>query len=262
MMKYLIIKCGGSIFEQIPSSFYEEIVNIQKEGEYYPIIVHGGGPAITNTLTRLNIETTFVNGLRKTTEDVLNVVEMMLSGSLNKQIVRHLVKAGGSAIGISGVDGMLLEAKPVSNANEIGLVGEVTHVNVKLLKLMEEQNLIPVVSPLGIDQFGQHYNINADIAAAAIAESLNGTICLITDVEGVIINGNVQTVLTEKEVEYYIESEQITGGMIPKVRSAIDCLKSGASEVVILNGREVQALSRFSKGEKIGTTFSIDYLEV
>ncbi|AST91612.1 MULTISPECIES: acetylglutamate kinase [Sutcliffiella] len=257
-MNYLVIKCGGSIFEQLSPSFFEELVQIQKEKEFVPIIVHGGGPSITKTLSSLEIETKFVNGLRQTTPEVLDVVEMILSGSLNKQIVRNIIKAGGKAIGISGVDGMFLEAKPVQNADEIGLVGEITNVRTEIVKMITDMDGIPVISPIAVDLFGQHYNINADLAAAAIAKSLEGTICLVTNVAGVLVDGEVQSSLSNKQVEQLIESQQITGGMIPKVHSAIDCLENGVSNVVIIDGTTKQSLTRFTKGEHSGTFF---YLE-
>ena len=169
-MKYAVIKCGGSVLENLPKSFYEDVVKLHQSGEWAPVIVHGGGPLITSLLKTLHVETTFVNGLRVTNHEVLDVVEMVLSGSVNKQVVRNLIEAGGKALGVSGVDGMLLKARPVNEAKTIGFVGEVTEVNKKIIEDIADQGFIPVISPIGIDSSSQRYNINGDVAAAAVAK--------------------------------------------------------------------------------------------
>src|SRR5690554_5523650 len=133
-MNYIVIKCGGSVLEELPASFYRSLVKLHEEGKYQPVIVHGGGPLISTLLTKLGIEPAFVNGLRVTTEEVLQVVEMVLSGSVNKKIVKHIQEVGGDAYGISGVDGKFMEAKPVSHKVELGLVGEVTYVKKEIIE--------------------------------------------------------------------------------------------------------------------------------
>src|SRR5574342_331446 len=159
-MKYIVIKLGGSVMEQLPASFYKNIVKLFQSKQWAPIIVHGGGPLINSLLKTLKIETTFVNGLRVTDEQTLDIVEMVLSGSANKQIVRQLIGAEGKACGLSGVDGSLLSAKPIQGSEELGYVGEVVGVNTNLLLEVVQQGYIPVISPIGIDDFGQRYNIN------------------------------------------------------------------------------------------------------
>ncbi|WP_078380402.1 acetylglutamate kinase [Sutcliffiella halmapala] len=257
-MNYLIVKCGGSIISKLPASFYTDLVEVKRKGTVHPIIVHGGGPNISSLLHAMNIETTFVNGLRKTTEQVLEVVEMVLSGSVNKQLVRQIMQAGGTGFGLSGVDGMLLEAKSVENVADLGLVGEVVNVNKDILLQIMEKEMIPVISPVAVDKFGQNYNINADMAASAIAKSLQGSLCMITDVDGVLLDTEIVHTLSDKKATSLIENNKITGGMIPKVKAAFDCLAEGVAEVAIINGAKEHALLQFVEGNSVGT---ILYLE-
>lgn len=256
-MKYIIVKLGGSVMQQLPASFYKNLVELHKSKQWTPIIVHGGGPLITSLLKTLMIETTFVNGLRVTNEQVLDIVEMVLSGSVNKQIVRHLIEAEGKAFGLSGVDGNFLTAQPIQGSEELGYVGEVVEVNIKLIKEIIQQGYIPVISPIGIDEKGQRYNINGDIAASAVASSLGANLCLISDIPGIYIEKNNQrhtlSTITKTEVEGMIDSGQIHGGMIPKVKAALDGLVHHVPEVSIINGLEDKSLIQYCKGEKIGT---------
>ncbi|UOQ50014.1 acetylglutamate kinase [Gracilibacillus caseinilyticus] len=260
-MKYVVIKCGGSVFEQLPPSFYQDIVTIQKQGEWQPIIVHGGGPLISHLLQQTGVETKFVNGLRVTTNEVLDVVEMALSGSINKGIVRKLSKAKGNAIGISGVDGTLFAAKPVEETDSLGFVGEVTNVNTSLLESFVTQGLIPVVSPLGIDAFGQRYNINADMAASAVAQALGAKLCFISDIPGIFheVNGEKQVFhqLDEEKIEELIEQKIIHGGMIPKVQSALSALYRNVMEVSIVDGTKEHGFVDFMQGKQIGTRIAL-----
>jgi acetylglutamate kinase len=256
-MKYMIIKCGGSVLENLPKSFYEDIVALHQSGEWMPIIVHGGGPLITSLLKNLHVETTFINGLRVTDDQVLNIVEMVLSGSVNKQIVRNVIEAGGSAFGISGVDGTLLKAEPNENAAILGFVGEVVDVNHKILHGIISQGHIPVISPIGIDELGQRYNINGDVAASAIAKALEANLCFISDIPGILVEENGQKVklskITKEQVEELIENQTIWGGMIPKVKAAIDGLTHHIPEVGIINGMREKSLIDYSHGKEIGT---------
>lgn len=256
MIKYLIIKCGGSILDQLPDSFYQNIVQLKNEGEWMPVIVHGGGPHISTLLNVLNITSEFKNGLRVTTPEMLEVIEMVLSGSANKTIVRKLQAAGGKGFGMSGVDGGLIQAKPIDQAN-LGLVGEVTNVDYKLIETISDQDYIPVISPIGVAEDGQHYNINADTAAAAIAQALQGSLCFISDIPGILVNGEVVHSITEEEVLEFIDKEIITGGMIPKVLGALAALKNAAKETVIINGCEKNSLLDYCNGNKAGTTFKL-----
>ncbi|HLO12527.1 MAG TPA: acetylglutamate kinase [Pseudoneobacillus sp.] len=256
-MKYIVIKLGGSVMEQLPASFYKNIVELFKSKQWAPIIVHGGGPLINSLLKTLKIETTFVNGLRVTDEQTLDIVEMVLSGSANKQIVRQLIGAEGKACGLSGVDGSLLSAKPIKGSEELGYVGEVVGVNTSLLLEVVQQGYIPVISPIGIDDFGQRYNINGDIAASAVASSLAANLCFISDIPGIYIEENNQKMtlntITKSEVEAMINSGQIHGGMIPKVKAALDGLVHQVPEVSIINGLDDNSLLSYCNGEEVGT---------
>ena len=260
-MKLFVIKCGGSVLEKVPDSFYEDLIEVQKNGQYFPIIVHGGGPAISQLLSQLKIPSRFHNGLRVTTKEVLEVVEMVLNGSTNKKVVTQLIKAGGHAIGVSGIDGFLIQAEPIGAKEEIGLVGKVVKVNVELISHFVEQGMIPVISPIGMDQAGQHYNINADTVACALAHSFQAPLCYLTDVSGIMVETTGQkTVLhtvSKQQVEEMIASKVITGGMIPKVQAALDSLQNGVPEVVIVNGGESHVITRYLKGESVGTKILI-----
>lgn len=252
-----VIKCGGSTLAALPEGFFQELAALQVEG-YSPVIVHGGGPAISENLTKLGIETEFVNGLRYTTEEVLDVVEMVLSGSINKQIVRLIQMAGGKALGLSGIDGSLLLARPVAAAREVGLVGEVTEVKADILQGLLDMGYLPVVAPLGVTEQGQRLNINADTAAGAVASQLGAQrLIVVTDVPGILrtVQGVKQVLpsVTVQEIEDMIHSGEIYGGMIPKVRAAIACIHGKVNEVVIVNGEEPEVLSRVLSGEAVGT---------
>jgi acetylglutamate kinase len=223
-----------------------------------PVIVHGGGPAINETLGKLGIESRFVDGLRVTDEATLDVVEMVLAGRINKEIVRKLQKNGAKSIGLSGTDGNLLAAKPVANAQEVGLVGDVTGVNAALIEGIIELGFPPVIAPIGIDEASQRYNINADTAAGAVASGLGvDTMIVVTDVPGIMrtVNGEkvVLPQVTFADIEEMIRSEEIYGGMIPKVRAAMSCLHGNVKEVLIVDGAAPRVLSRAITEGNIGT---------
>jgi len=261
-LKYLVIKCGGSVLENLPEDFYQDVVSLQQSGEWMPVIVHGGGPLITKLLTKVNVKTEFVDGLRVTNKEVLDVVEMVLSGAVNKQVVRKLIAAGGSALGISGVDAGLLKAKPADNANVLGFVGEVVEVNQKVIKGVISQGYIPVISPVGIDENGQRYNINGDVAASAIAKSLEAGLCFISDIDGILVKKDGRKVklasVSKSEVERMIADHTIWGGMIPKVKAAIDGLVHNIPEVGIINGFGKNNLIDYTKGFEVGTKIVLD----
>lgn len=181
-----VMKCGGSTLAALPDTFYQQLAQLQAKG-MMPVIVHGGGPAISAMLDKLGIESEFVGGLRKTDEAVLDVVEMVLAGQINKQIVRRLTGTGARAVGLSGTDGGLIQARPVSNRAEVGYVGDVTRVNAELVEALISRQYMPVIAPLGLDGGGQRYNINADTAAGAIAAHLGvERLIVITDVPGIM----------------------------------------------------------------------------
>ncbi|PAV29790.1 acetylglutamate kinase [Virgibacillus profundi] len=256
-MNAVILKMGGSVLAKLPDSFYKMVAGLKESGICEPVIVHGGGPEINQTLEKFGVKSSFVDGLRVTTDEVLDVAEMVMSGSINKNITIKLQKAGVLACGISGVDCSLLKAEPVDPKGSLGHVGQVTDVNKDWLKLIIDNGGIPVISPIGMDASGQRYNINGDMAAAAIAESLKGKLIFISDVPGVIstFNGKktVLTKLTKQQIEEMIASGTIYGGMIPKVRSAINALDGGVQESVILNGLIPTDLEDYIEGKEVGS---------
>ncbi|WP_152399999.1 acetylglutamate kinase [Paenibacillus cellulositrophicus] len=252
-----VMKCGGSTLAALPDSFFEDLKQLQQQG-VQPVIVHGGGPAISDNLAKLGIETEFVNGLRKTTEDVLDVVEMVLAGTINKQIVRRIQSTGGRALGLSGVDGGLIQAEPVANAAEVGHVGDVTYVESAIVKGITAMGYMPVIAPVGVDAAGQRYNINADTAAGAVASHLGvDRMIVVTDVPGILkaVDGEKQVLpsVTVQQIEDMIASGDIYGGMIPKVRAAVSCIQGDVQEVVIVDGSEPRVLSRVLQGEVLGS---------
>ncbi|MBO9598178.1 MAG: acetylglutamate kinase [Cohnella sp.] len=252
-----VMKCGGSTLAALPDAFFEDLRVLQQRG-VQPVIVHGGGPAINETLGKLGIESRFVNGLRVTDEETLDVVEMVLAGRINKEIVRKLTKNGAQAIGLSGTDGNLIEAKPVANSDEVGLVGDVSGVKAEIIEGIISMGYIPVVAPIGIDDASQRYNINADTAAGAVASRLGvDTMIVVTDVPGIMrtVDGEkvVLPSVTFADIEEMIASGEIYGGMIPKVRAAMSCLHGNVKEVLIVDGAAEQVLSRAVTEGQIGT---------
>lgn len=256
-MNIVVLKIGGSILAKLPQSFYEMIVHLKKENICDPVIVHGGGPEINQALKQMDVESDFVDGLRVTTEDVLSVAEMVMSGSINKKIVTNLQKSGGFGFGLSGIDGRLLEAVPVDLSGKLGYVGEVSKVNTYWIESVMEKGAIPVISPIGIDASSQRYNINGDMAAASVAEALEGKLVLISDIPGVMETVGEEKVvhptLTSSQIEEKIKSGVIYGGMIPKVRSALKSLEGGVKESVILNGFNPGDLKDYMEGKEAGT---------
>jgi acetylglutamate kinase len=252
-VKRFVLKCGGSTLAALPDSFFEGLKRLQAVGAQ-PVIVHGGGPAINETLAKLGIESRFVNGLRVTTNEVLDVVEMVLAGQINKAIVSRLQKVGAKAVGLSGTDGQLLTAAPVANAAEIGFVGQVTAVKTEVIDSLCQQGYIPVIAPLGIDAAGQRYNINADTAAGAVTAALGAErLVMVTDVPGILREGQLLTQVTVPQVEAMIASGEIYGGMIPKVKAAMDCLAGGVNEVMIVGGKDADVLNWVLGGDSVGT---------
>jgi len=251
------MKCGGSTLAALPDSFFRDLRQLQEEG-WRPVIVHGGGPAISEMLGRLGIESEFVNGLRKTDEATLDVVEMVLAGRINKEIVRRIQSCGARALGLSGTDGMLIRAVPAANADAIGFVGDVAGVNTAIIEGVMAMGYIPVIAPVGIDERGQRYNINADTAAGAVASHLGvERMIVVTDVPGILrtIDGEKRVLpqVTTAEIDGMIASGEIYGGMIPKVQSAVQCLQGRVREVVIISGAEPGAFARAVREGGVGT---------
>jgi len=235
-MKIVVIKCGGSVLDELSSGFFTSLDELQKQG-YHLVFVHGGGPDINDMLALYNVKPEFRNGLRKTGLDTLKVVEMTLSGQTNRKLVSILEDHHFNAIGINGSDGKLLNATFI-NREELGFVGEITNVKVDLLNILLKENYIPVVTPIGISEDGEKLNINADYAAAAVAKALGAEQCLfVTNVDGVLIEGSLAPCLTENEINTYIENGEISGGMIPKVQSALAAVEKGVESVMIVSGK-------------------------
>jgi acetylglutamate kinase len=239
-----VIKYGGAAMEQedLKKEFARDIVLLRYVG-INPIIVHGGGPQIERLLTRLEIPTRFVDGLRVTDETTLEVVEMVLSGSINKEIVSQIHAAGGQAVGISGKDGKLLVAEKVKD-KDIGFVGEIVGVNIRVVKDIAEAGFVPVIAPLASGEDGQTYNINADTAAGAIAQTLRAEkLILLTDVPGVL-DAELKPIsmLRRDEARDLMNAGTIRGGMIPKVKCCLDALHGGVKKTHILDGRIAHAL--------------------
>ncbi|MGB3808702.1 MAG: acetylglutamate kinase [Parvibaculum sp.] len=247
----IVVKYGGHAMgdEALGAEFARDIVLLKQSG-LNPIVVHGGGPQIGAMLTRLGIKSEFSGGLRITDKATVEIVEMVLAGSINKQIVAQLNQAGGRAIGLSGKDGNLIVARkvmqkihdPESNIEKIldlGFVGEPETVNPEILNTIIASDIIPVIAPVGISRAGDTYNINADTAAGAIAAAVGATrLLLLTDVRGVLDKSGVLVEeLTIDEAKALMKDGTISGGMIPKVETCIEAVEGGVEAVVILDGR-------------------------
>ena len=250
----LVIKYGGHamIDKEMQTSFANDIALLQQVGTK-PVVVHGGGPQIENMLNKLNIKTNFIDGLRVTDKDTVNVVEMVLSGAINKSIVAAIMSAGAKAVGISGKDGGLIKAEKITSRRDpnsaiekvvdLGFVGRPTKIDNKVLDALMHGGLIPVVAPLGLGDDRQTYNINADTVAGAISSSLEAKrMLMLTDVSGVLDkDGNLIEELTSNEAKGLIKKGIITSGMIPKVETCIEAVENGTDAAVILDGRAPHA---------------------
>ncbi|MEC8694070.1 MAG: acetylglutamate kinase [Pseudomonadota bacterium] len=247
----IVVKYGGNAMtdEDLKASFARDIVLMQAVG-MRPIVVHGGGPQIGELLERLNIESKFIDGMRVTTEETMDVVEMVLGGLVNKEIVSLLNLAGGRAMGLTGKDGQFIRAKqlkierksPELEAPEIidiGHVGQVESIDTRVLTMLTESNVIPVVAPIGVGEHGESYNINADLVAGKLAEVLKaGKLMLLTNTEGVLNKkGEVVTGLVADEVNALIDDGTISGGMLPKVGCALSAVNAGVKSAHIVDGR-------------------------
>lgn len=254
MKKVIVFKCGGSAVDDLSDEFFENIQFLQAAG-LQPVIVHGGGPAIQQMLDKLEIESSFVDGLRKTTAKMMQIVEMVLVGNVNPTLTRKMNELGLEAIGISGTDMKLLEANPI-NLEKYGLVGEITSVNTPLLKKLFQANLIPVISPIAIGEDGQIYNINADTAAGAVASALGAEqLVFVTDVPGILKEGKLLESVTTSQIEQLIVDGTIYGGMIPKVKAALQGVYGDVKEVMIVNGKKSELKNKTTLK---GTTIKVD----
>ena len=243
--KTVVVKYGGNAMqsEELKHSVMEDITLLKFVGAN-PIVVHGGGPDISSALKTYNIESEFINGLRVTDKNTVGIAQQVLVGKTNKEIVSMIAAVGGKAVGLSGIDGHLLECEKmytkVDGKNvDIGYVGNVVNVNSKLIRLVSEDEYIPVIAPIGVDSDGQSYNINADLVASAVAVATKAEkLIYLTDVEGVLNKeGNVIYEISKQEVYRKIDDGSISGGMIPKVKSCMRAIDDGVSRVHIIDGR-------------------------
>ncbi|MGC8718647.1 MAG: acetylglutamate kinase [Thermodesulforhabdaceae bacterium] len=249
--KTIVIKYGGHamVEEHLKDSFAQDIVLLKYVG-INPVIVHGGGPQISQMLKKIGKESLFREGMRVTDEETMDIVEMVLAGKVNKDIVKLINSHGGKAVGLSGKDARLIEATKMHifkyqgddqppEIIDIGLVGEVKRINAEIIRTLEQSQIIPVIAPVGVGPQGETFNINADLVAGAIAGELKAAkLILMTDVPGVLDkDGKLISSLTIPEALELIETEGVKGGMIPKLRCAIDALNEGVSKVHIIDGR-------------------------
>jgi acetylglutamate kinase len=267
--KTVVIKYGGHamVDEELKRNFALDVILMKYIG-INPVIVHGGGPQINRFLEKMQITSSYVQGMRVTDGETMDVVEMVLVGKVNKEIVGLINHCGGKAVGLSGRDGDLVQASKLKlriKADEptrppelidLGRVGQVTRVNAEILQTLDTRAFIPVIAPVGVGEDGQAYNINADLVAGAIASELKAVkLILLTDVEGVKDQeGKLLSTIRRDEVEGLIEAGVITGGMIPKVRCCTKALESGVGKTHIVDGRREHAilLEIFTR-EGIGT---------
>ena len=261
--KTFVIKFGGNAMTnpELHESFARDVVLMKLVG-MNPVVVHGGGPQIGQLLDRLNIETRFIDGMRVTDEHTMDVVEMVLGASVNKEIVDSIHRNGGRAIGITGKDGQLIQARKLSGpwGNEgqpdIGQVGEVERIDTDILSTLSDSDYIPVIAPVAGSEDGSTYNINADLVAGKLAEVLRAEkLMLLTNVPGLLdANGKTLTGLSSAQVETLIQSDVIRGGMLPKVRCALNAVKGGVKSAHIIDGRVPHAaLLEIFSDEGIGT---------
>ncbi|MFT5709453.1 MAG: acetylglutamate kinase [Halioglobus sp.] len=266
--KTIVVKFGGNAMVDplLHESFARDIVLMKLVG-MNPIVVHGGGPQIGALLDQLNITTEFVDGMRVTNSRTMDVVEMVLGGSVNKEIVSSINRNGGKAIGVTGKDGQLIRARkleisrfsPELGASEIidiGQVGQVDKIDIEVLNLLQGSDFIPVIAPIGVGSDGATYNINADLVAGKIAEVMQAEkLMLLTNVSGLLDqNGNTLTGLSTSQVDALIVEGTISGGMLPKIGCALDAVKGGVASAHILDGRVPHAvLLEIFTDEGVGT---------
>tara|TARA_B100001059_G_C17834271_1_gene586834 strand:- start:998 stop:1936 length:939 start_codon:yes stop_codon:yes gene_type:complete len=249
--KTIVVKYGGNAMtdDTLKNSFARDMVMLKLIG-INPIVVHGGGPQIGDLLEKLNIKSEFVDGMRVTTSETMDVVEMVLGGLVNKDIVNLINQNGGKAIGLTGKDGQLLHAKKLQVTKnspdmqqpeiiDIGHVGEVTRVNTQVLDMLSQSDFIPVIAPIGVDANGASYNINADLVAGKLAEVLRAEkLILLTNISGLQDkNGEVLTGLSTHQVDELIADGTIYGGMLPKIQCALDAVHAGVTSAHIIDGR-------------------------
>ncbi|MFZ0944273.1 MAG: acetylglutamate kinase [Syntrophobacteraceae bacterium] len=254
--KTIVVKYGGHamVAEELKESFAKDVVLMKYIG-INPVVVHGGGPQIGEMLRRIGKKSDFCDGMRITDADTMEIVEMVLSGKINKEIAALINRHGGRAVGLSGRDAQLIEARKLrivrdttedgpAEIIDIGLVGEVVRVNIEVLQTLLQSDIIPVIAPIGAGENGETYNINADLVAGAIAGALKADkFLLMTDVPGVLDEeGKLISSMTVGEAQAAMRDKRLRGGMIPKIQCAIDALEAGTAKVHIVDGRLAHAI--------------------
>lgn len=259
--KIIVVKYGGNAManESLKKNVIEDVVLLSLIGMKV-VLIHGGGPEISEVLTKLGKKSEFIDGLRVTDKETVEIVQMVLAGKINKDLVNYVQAAGGKSIGLSGIDAKIIEAKPISK--KMGFVGEIVKINEKSILEILNLGYIPVISTIGCDSEGNTYNVNADTAAARIAGALNAeSFILLTDVVGLLRNKNDPSSLISSvnvsEVKSLIKEEVISDGMIPKVNCCCEAIRRGVKKVFIIDGRVPHSvLIELLSDEGIGTMFS------
>ena len=260
--KIVVVKVGGAAMDRAPLSraFAEDVSLLQHVG-VLPVLVHGGGPQVSGVAERLGLEPTFVDGVRVTDRETLDVATMVLAGKLNTEVVASLVTGGVPAVGLSGVDGGMLLARK-QTAPDLGFVGEVVHVNADVVRTLMAQRFVPIVASIAVDEFGQAYNVNADVVAAELAIALGAEkLVFLNDVPGLI--GPTGDLLSELSAEQCLDllgrDGVVEGGMIPKLESAVDAIKAGVGRVHLVDGRvEHSLVLELFTPEGVGTMVTPD----
>ena len=252
----IVVKYGGHamVDDQLKADFARDITLMKFTG-LNPVVVHGGGPQINKVLDQMGMKHQFIKGMRLTDEATMDVVEMVLGGKVNKDIVTQINKQGGKAVGLSGKDGELIRAKKLhivyqedeTKPPEIidpGLVGQVTQINPSIINTLSREGFIPIIAPVGTGDSGETYNINADLVASSMAVALSAKrLILLTDVEGVLnLSGELISSINMEKIDQMIKEKTISGGMIPKIECALEALKGGVEKVHIINGSKRHAL--------------------
>lgn len=266
--KIIVIKYGGNAMlnEDLKRNVINDVVLLSEIGVKV-VMVHGGGPGIDTMLKKINKPTKFIDGLRHTDEETMEIVQMVLAGQMNKDLVAMISKAGSSAVGICGMDAGLIKAKKYDSEVDLGYVGQITEINEKLVVDLLDQGYIPVIASVGVDDDNHAYNINADLAAAAIASKLNAeNMVLVSNIPGILSDPNDESSLlsnvTLSQIEKLKEEGIIAGGMIPKVNCCVETIKQGVKKACIIDGRVPHSLLiEILSDEGIGTMIEEDINE-